>query len=46
MNTPRPTIPLIPELIDIRLRTKSVRGAADDQLFRGWGIGLPSSRNW
>jgi len=41
MADPRPTIPLIPEMIDIT-RRNSAR-AADDALFGGWGVRLPLS---
>jgi len=41
MADPRPTIPLIPELIDIRRRQTSP--GADDALFGGWGVRLPFS---
>ncbi len=39
MADPRPTIPLVPELIDI---TRRIPGhGADDALFGGWGVRLP-----
>ena len=41
MADPRPTIPLVPELIDITRRRPGA--AADDSLFGGWGVRLPFS---
>lgn len=41
MADPRPTIPLVPELIDIRRRFRT--DGADDALFGGWGVRLPFS---
>ena len=41
MADPRPTIPLVPELIDITRRDN--RAGADEALFGGWGIRLPLS---
>jgi hypothetical protein len=38
MTDPRPTIPSIPELIDIRRRQPG--SGADDALFGGWGVRL------
>lgn len=38
MTDPRPTIPLVPELIDIRRRQSG--NGADDALFSGWGVRL------
>ncbi len=40
MSGNRPTIPLVPEMIDVRLRF--LGRPPDTKLFSGWGIGLPS----
>ena len=39
MVNPRPTVPLVPDLVDIRLRRMKNSGA-DEQLFPGFGIGF------
>lgn len=45
MRTSRPTIPLIPDLIDLRFRNHLGTGP-NTELFGGWGVGLPNSRFW
>ncbi|MDP9018602.1 MAG: hypothetical protein M3N19_09810 [Candidatus Eremiobacteraeota bacterium] len=42
---PRPTIPLVPELIDIRRQHDLTAGQADSNLFAGWGVRF-NSRTW
>ena len=46
MNRQRPTIPLIPEMIDIRRAHTLVEGRANESLFLGWGVRLPGSLPW
>ena len=46
MNRPRTTIPLVPEMIDIRRAHNLVEGRANDSLFDGWGVRLPVNLPW
>lgn len=46
MNRPRTTIPLIPELADIRLRHNLVERRVNTGLFDGWGVRLPMNLPW
>lgn len=46
MNRPRTTIPLIPEMADIRRHHNLVEGRANSALFDGWGVRLPISLPW
>lgn len=45
MPNPRPTIPLVPDLIDLRFRNRLGTGP-NTELFGGWGVGLPNFRLW